>query len=140
MKKLIHVANMALINSDHKILLLKRSDNLRKPGIWGCPGGMVDPGEDQLQAAKRELYEETGIDVNNYSITGQEVFLAHATDEDIEITLFKADLISPVEIILDPFEHSDYGWFDLATLEGVENIMSDIPKMISTLLAKKSIL
>jgi len=27
---------------------------------WECPGGHIEPGESPLEAAKRELYEETG--------------------------------------------------------------------------------
>jgi 8-oxo-dGTP diphosphatase len=33
---------------------------------WECPGGHVEPGEDPLGAAKRELFEETGA--LNYKI------------------------------------------------------------------------
>ena len=31
-------------------------------GYWEVPGGKVEPGEDPLAAARRELSEETGID------------------------------------------------------------------------------
>lgn len=30
-------------------------------GVWGLPKGEVDPGEDALDAAKREFEEETGL-------------------------------------------------------------------------------
>ncbi|WP_052442331.1 NUDIX domain-containing protein [Streptacidiphilus neutrinimicus] len=39
-------------------VLLVRSFN-REP--WGCPGGVIDPGESPEQAAERELAEETGL-------------------------------------------------------------------------------
>jgi ADP-ribose pyrophosphatase YjhB (NUDIX family) len=39
-----------------EILLMQRRDN----GMWGLPGGHVDPGESVAQAAQREVLEETG--------------------------------------------------------------------------------
>jgi ADP-ribose pyrophosphatase YjhB (NUDIX family) len=39
-----------------EILLMRRSDN----GHWGLPGGYLEPGESVLQAAAREVREETG--------------------------------------------------------------------------------
>ncbi|GGJ80062.1 NUDIX domain-containing protein [Deinococcus aquiradiocola] len=38
-------------------LLQRRSDN----GLWGVPGGGVEPGETFEEAAARELHEETGL-------------------------------------------------------------------------------
>lgn len=43
-----------------RVLLVQRS-NSPDAGIWGFPGGKVERGETMLQAAVRELKEETGV-------------------------------------------------------------------------------
>ena len=42
-----------------EILLIQRADNAH----WGLPGGHVEPGESVVQAAVREVLEETGFAV-----------------------------------------------------------------------------
>tara|TARA_B100000963_G_C22215295_1_gene489134 strand:+ start:92 stop:559 length:468 start_codon:yes stop_codon:yes gene_type:complete len=49
---------MMVFNHDKKIFVGKRIDNQK---AWQMPQGGVDQNEDCLSAAKRELYEETGI-------------------------------------------------------------------------------
>ena len=50
---------IALLNHENKIFVGKRIDNPAKS--WQMPQGGVDQNENFLQAAKRELEEETGI-------------------------------------------------------------------------------
>lgn len=44
---------------DGQIVLIRRRDT----GEWGLPGGIVDWGEDISTAARRELAEETGLEI-----------------------------------------------------------------------------
>lgn len=44
---------------DGRIVLIRRRDN----GRWALPGGMVDWGEDVENTVRRELIEETGLDL-----------------------------------------------------------------------------
>ncbi|MBJ2119633.1 NUDIX domain-containing protein [Arthrobacter sp. MSA 4-2] len=46
-------------NEAGQVLLGRRADN----GRWTIITGMVDPGEEPAQAMRREVYEETGVDV-----------------------------------------------------------------------------
>ncbi|WP_374424068.1 NUDIX hydrolase [Paracoccus sp. (in: a-proteobacteria)] len=43
-----------------RVLLVQRR-NPPDAGLWGFPGGHVEPGETALAAAARELFEETGV-------------------------------------------------------------------------------
>lgn len=53
-------------NSRGQILLEKRSDC----GWWGLPGGRIEPGESVIQAALREVKEETGLEVEIIQLLG----------------------------------------------------------------------
>ena len=46
---------------DGQIVLIRRRDN----GRWALPGGIVDWGEDVPSAVRRELMEETGLELVN---------------------------------------------------------------------------
>jgi putative (di)nucleoside polyphosphate hydrolase len=51
---------VVVFNRDGRVWLGKRAD-ARSQHVWQFPQGGVDPGEDLESAARRELYEETGI-------------------------------------------------------------------------------
>ena len=49
---------------DLKVLLIKRKYDPYK-GLWAFRGGFIENGEGAGQASKRELLEETGLDLKN---------------------------------------------------------------------------
>ncbi len=55
-------ADIAVLRADSRLLLIRRRDEPFK-GHWALPGGFFEVGETPLQAALRELREETSIEV-----------------------------------------------------------------------------
>jgi 8-oxo-dGTP diphosphatase len=57
----------ALIFEDGKVLLVERGKEPLK-GFWSIPGGIVETGEKLEEAIRREVLEETGLEVEALSI------------------------------------------------------------------------
>lgn len=61
----IVVTGGAIIRDQHnRILLQRRSDY----GNWGLPGGAMESGESIEETMKREVFEETGLQVNEHEL------------------------------------------------------------------------
>src|SRR3569623_3111651 len=54
-------ARILLGDDDGRVLLFRFTPADGRAPFWCTPGGAVDPGESYEQAARRELFEETGI-------------------------------------------------------------------------------
>ena len=63
------VAVICIVPRDGKVLMIRRGTELGY-GLWGLPGGYVDRGEVVEKAAAREVWEETGLEVEIGSLLG----------------------------------------------------------------------
>ena len=62
-KKFTASVAVIITNPAGKVLLL---DHFLRPGSgWGIPGGFINAGEQPEEAARRELREETGLELEN---------------------------------------------------------------------------
>ncbi|PIQ73756.1 hypothetical protein COV58_00785 [Candidatus Roizmanbacteria bacterium CG11_big_fil_rev_8_21_14_0_20_36_8] len=59
-----HSAGGVVLNSDKMILVVNQNGD-----SWSLPKGHIELGEDEMAAARREIYEESGID--NLDFVGQ---------------------------------------------------------------------
>jgi len=59
----------AVVLHEGRVLLVRRG---RAPalGLWSVPGGLVELGETTVDAARREVEEETGLDVRIAGLVG----------------------------------------------------------------------
>ncbi|MBF8188114.1 NUDIX domain-containing protein [Nonomuraea sp. K274] len=54
-------ARVICLDRDGRVLLMHWYDHVSHADLWEPPGGGLDPGETALEAARRELTEETGL-------------------------------------------------------------------------------
>ncbi len=57
------MAVKAFVVKDKKILLLKRSESESSPGVWSVPGGKLEPAENPFNGLRREVAEETALEI-----------------------------------------------------------------------------
>lgn len=62
----------AVISVEGRYLVCQRPTHKRHGGLWEFPGGKIEPGETDLEAARRELREELGVEVTGM---GRELFV-----------------------------------------------------------------
>lgn len=55
-----------VVNDQGRALLIQRRDN----GHWEAPGGVLEQDEDILTGLRREVQEETGLEVTPIALTG----------------------------------------------------------------------
>lgn len=102
-----------------RFLLVKRAETKdMDPGMWEFPGGGINEDEDPLEAARRELEEETGLEEEmirsgepgvvetRHGLLKVYPFLAETDEKEIELS----------------GEHEDYRWIEKEDLDSFETV------------------
>lgn len=107
----IAVSAVYIVHND-KILLLHRQDNKSQGNKWGIPGGKVDKGETPLQAAIREVKEETGYDISKQPIeTLETVYIEYNEKDHFTYHMFRTQLQEePGAVKINFKEHKGFTW------------------------------
>jgi 8-oxo-dGTP pyrophosphatase MutT (NUDIX family) len=90
-------------------LLIHRPSNMRShPGQVAFPGGKIDPGEDAVEAALREAWEELGIQERDVTVIGTSD--VYCTGSGYAITPVLA--VVPPDIEINPSPTEVARWFE----------------------------
>jgi len=113
-KELVKNALAVIVNGDNKILLLKRAEikDSWMPGKWGLIGGGIEKGETPENACKREVKEETGLEINKFT---KSYSIQRKTDSIEHIFACRYNGES-TDIVLDD-ENTNYGWYDIEEMK-----------------------
>ncbi len=109
----------AFIISDGKVLIAKRKEEKMFSGMWDIPGGKLEDNESLYTGIKREVLEETGLEITDILCTLSSIlFVASIGDKP---TIFRNLYLCKAtgEITLSS-EHSEYLWVDPKDLKNYE--------------------
>jgi 8-oxo-dGTP diphosphatase len=112
------------------VLAARRTHPPEAAGRWELPGGKVRPGEGLEDAARRELDEELGVQVE---VTGVLAGVQHVAP-GLTLEVVVAELVSG-EVV--PTEHSAVRWLTARMLDSVDWLEPDLPfvDQVASLLA-----
>jgi 8-oxo-dGTP diphosphatase len=85
-------------------------------GLWVFPGGYVDVGESVEDAARREVWEETGLQVSLERLVG----VYSRSGEDIVLVVYSGDVTGGDLTYGD--EEVDAKWFSLDALPAPDQL------------------
>lgn len=100
-----------LCERDGRILMMRRAGTGFFDGLYSLPGGHVEPGESVRMAARRELREETGLEVELSELAY--VGVVHRLSDTNRIDFFvRAERFGGEPRILEPGKCDRLEWHD----------------------------
>jgi dATP pyrophosphohydrolase len=107
---LVDVYVLRMAGDALECLGLRRAIGGRCPGSWEAVHGHIEAAEQPVQAATRELKEETGlVPVRLYNLSRVELFYQHRSDEVALVPVFAAFVPTDAVVRLGS-EHDSFEW------------------------------
>jgi ADP-ribose pyrophosphatase len=103
-------AVMMAVDEHERILLVKQFRLPAEQDLWELPAGRLDPGEEPIEAAKRELREETGFGASEWTTLA--TFWPSPGYVDERMTIFLARGLTEGEQEPMEDERIEIRWFE----------------------------
>jgi ADP-ribose pyrophosphatase len=130
-------AVMMPVDEKGRILLVKQYRLPARQYLWEVPAGRLDPGETVLQAAKRELREETGLKAGKWTKLAS--FYVSPGFLSEKMTIYAAEHLTAGEQEPMEDERIEMRWFTQAEIDRLieEQKLLDAKTMVAFLTWKR---
>jgi 8-oxo-dGTP diphosphatase len=127
-KRNIGVTLECFVKKEGKYLMLHRGGHKRiMPNVWMAPGGHREFNEGVFECARREIKEETGLEIKNLRIIATGNAYLKDLNQELFFHFVEAEYESG-EVISNP-EDGELVWIEPAQIPKLENILSEIKKV-----------
>ena len=106
----VHLYRRPTVSTVEFLVLRRAADEPLFPGLWQMVTGTMEEGETAMEAARRELREETGIISDALEVVPYVASFYLAADDSIHhVPVFATEVFSDTEVRLSP-EHDSLAW------------------------------
>ena len=127
---------LVYVERDGKVLMIHRAKEDEHKGLWLAPGGKVEPNEAPLEAAVREVEEETGLVIDPPELKGLINFPDDGDSpfgDEWHVFVYRAD--SPSGDLIEVCPEGELHWIDKEAVVSLPMWEGDLlftPKVFET--------
>lgn len=119
----------AVIAEHGRIIVLRRAARMPyRPGHWDLPGGHLALGEDFEQCLRREVGEETGLEVEIERMLGLHI---QPPDPYVQALYACRPVGTRRALELRPGEHVEGRWVSVAELAAMDDLIPYLERMLT---------
>src|SRR5713226_2907560 len=110
---------VAVVIRDERFLVIRRSQQVRAPGMHCFPGGAIEPGEGEAEAARREMLEELSLDAQPRQLLWRSV-----TPWSVELAWWLVEIDPTASPLPNLLEVETFHWLTAAEIRGLPQLLA----------------
>ena len=110
---------VAVVVRGQRLLVIRRSQHVRVPGMHCFPGGAIEPGETEAEAARREMLEELALRAEPRQLLWRSV-----TPWNVELAWWLVEIEAVAAPQPNPHEVESFHWLTPAEIRSLPQLLA----------------